>query len=183
MKFLLSFILVIFFTGCGETIINNPYTDSKTYIFIGDSTRAISKYEGQYLFQKIEKRLRIHNVNSILLARAGHTAKDFYLGYNFPTWLDIVNNIPNNGEKTTIDISLGINDYWEGDYQFDFYLEKAIIKIKKYKPFVRIILTTPNRVYKNFTASLSINLDLVKSIITLSTSSIFTRFSIFFTAR
>ncbi len=119
------------------------------YICVGDSTRAISKYNGEHLFYEIRSKLYEYRVNSILLARPGHTAKEFLDGGNHPTWQDVVSQIDGDGRKTIVDISLGINDVWEGYNHYATYIYNAIQKIRAYKPNVHFMLTMPDRIYNS----------------------------------
>ncbi len=117
------------------------------YICVGDSTRAVSKHNGEHLFYEIRSKLYEYNVHSILLARSGHTAKDFFYGDNQPTWQDVVNAIDGDGRKAIVDICLGINDHWMGYDNYPNYIYRSIQNIRKYKPNVHFILTMPDRVY------------------------------------
>jgi hypothetical protein len=117
---------------------------------VGDSTRAISSHGGQYLFYEIEEALDEYNVESVLLAKAGHEAREFAEASSSPTWQDVVNATPGNGSTTIVDISLGINDMWSNaSGQINENLKTAITNIQASKPNVHFILTMPNRKYND----------------------------------
>jgi hypothetical protein len=127
-----------------------------TYISVGDSTRADdSYYGGGELFDHVSEKLNEYGVNSILQAKAGHTARRWndYEGVgradNYLTWEDTVAQIPGDGNTTILNISLGINDArYIGSNEKEaivFHLEEAIAKIKEQKPNTIILLTMPNR--------------------------------------
>ncbi len=119
-----------------------------TYICVGDSTRADSKYEGEYLFYQLQDKLRQYNITSHLLARAGHLAREFNDGSAYPSWENVVSNIPDDGDHTIVDISLGINDYWDHNaFSIAYNIKSAINKIRAQKPKTHFVLTMPNRVY------------------------------------
>jgi lysophospholipase L1-like esterase len=122
-----------------------------TYICVGDSTRAESIHEGQYLFYEIRDKLATYGVDSRLLAKAGHTAKRFDLAQDNPTYKNVIDNIPADGSHAIVSISLGINDYWDKNYNFKSNIKSAISKIKLKKPNTNFILTVPNRVYNDDT--------------------------------
>ena len=118
------------------------------YICVGDSTRAISHHEGQYLFNEVSNALSAYGVTSHLLARRGHKASQFLNESDHPTWRDVVAVIPNDGTYAIVDICLGINDYWGGDGESIFNsITQAISRIKSQKPNTKFILSMPNRVY------------------------------------
>jgi hypothetical protein len=170
MKYLIIIFLV--FSGCGNNIkekkvfIDKPYKEDKgddligiekiraiiknggQYIIVGDSTRAKSEYQGHYIYNNISSYLSNYNVNTILLAKAGHTAKELIELESSPTIMDIINNIPENGDESIVDISLGINDYWNG-YDIKSNISRIIEKIKEAKPKTSILLTLPNKAYNN----------------------------------
>jgi lysophospholipase L1-like esterase len=121
-----------------------------TYICVGDSTRADDgQHGGQYLYYQLRDTLKKYNVSSHLVAKSGHTIRDFAGNIFTPNWKDAVNLIPNNGEHTIVDISLGINDVWNPNTQnkIGMNLEIAINKIRSYKPMTIFVLTMPNRQY------------------------------------
>ncbi len=127
---------------------NQGLISDVTYICVGDSTRAESRHNGQYLFYELEDELRQYNVNSHLLARAGHQAKQFAYEDATPSWRDVVAYIPADGENTIVDISLGINDCWDDKkYSIKRSIRKAINNIKSEKPKTHFVLSVPNRVY------------------------------------
>ncbi len=129
---------------------NQNLISDATYICVGDSTRAESRYEGQYLFYTLDDTLRQYNITSHLLARAGHQALEFNNQTAYPTWRDAVSYIPQDGDHTIVDISLGINDYWEQHPErIKRDLKDAILKIKSQKPKTHFLLTVPNRAYNN----------------------------------
>ncbi len=129
---------------------NQGFISDATYICVGDSTRAESSHNGQYLFYELEDELRRYNVNSHLLARAGHQAKQFAYEDTTPTWRDVVSYIPADGADTIVDISLGINDCWDNKkYSIKRSLRDAITKIKSKKPKTHFLLSVPNRVYND----------------------------------
>ncbi len=125
---------------------NAGHTSNVTYICVGDSTRAESHYNGQYLFYEIQNRLKSYNVTSYLLARAGHEAQQFNSG-TYPSWRDVVSRTPQNGETTIVDICLGINDLWAGHYNIKENLKSAIAKIRSAKPQTHFVLSMPDRIY------------------------------------
>jgi hypothetical protein len=132
-------------SNASQGLINNA-----TYICVGDSTRAESKYQGQYLFYTLRDSLKQYHVKSYLLAKAGHEVKRFVDESNSPTWRDTVALIPGNGENTIVDISLGINDYWNmNPTTIKPNLRTAINKIRSKKPHTHFILTMPDRIYNN----------------------------------
>ncbi len=129
---------------------NQGLISNATYICVGDSTRAESKYQGQYLFYTLRDSLKQYNVKSYLLAKAGHEIKRFVDESDTPTWRDTVALIPGNGENTIVDISLGVNDYWNmNPASIKPNIRTAINKIRAIKPQTHFILTMPDRVYNN----------------------------------
>ena len=126
----------------------NTISDA-TYICVGDSTRAESRREGQYLYYQLRDTLNQYHVHSHLLARAGHTAEQFLNQTLSPSWSEVADIIPAQGNHAIVDISLGINDYWAG-HSIDAIkndIKTAIAKIKARKPRTHFMLTMPNRVY------------------------------------
>jgi hypothetical protein len=119
------------------------------YICVGDSTRAVSKHNGEHLFMELRRELYNYDVQTVLLARAGHTAKEFLEGTRTPTWMEVVSYIDGDGRDTIVDISLGINDYWDKDFYFIEYIKAAILKIREQKPNTHFMLTMPNRAYND----------------------------------
>lgn len=131
-----------------------------TYICIGDSTRArTERYKAHIIFDKVAHVLDDYNVTSHLLARKSHTLKQFIHESISPTWSDTVDLIPNEGETTIVDISLGVNDFLAFDIdstsQFDWATEtikdrllEAITLIKVHKPKTTFMLTVPNPAIK-----------------------------------
>jgi lysophospholipase L1-like esterase len=120
-----------------------------TYICIGDSTRARSdKYHAEYYFDMIKERLDNYNLNSILFARIGFQAKQLdESSVRGMKIVDLLNKIPSDGNSTIIDISLGINDGWEGNINnTKTYLTNIIHKIYISKPNTKFMLTTPSRI-------------------------------------
>ncbi len=138
-----------------KTLINdakNTLVTDATYICVGDSTRADDgKHGGEYLYYQVRDTLKQYNVNSHLLAKSGHTMRDFAGDIFTPNWKDAVNLIPGNGEHSIVDISLGINDVWNSNimYNISSNIESAISKIRAYKPKTIFILTMPNRQYND----------------------------------
>jgi lysophospholipase L1-like esterase len=129
---------------------NQGRISNATYICVGDSTRAESKYQGQYLFYALRDSLRQYNVKSYLLAKAGHEIKRFVDESDTPTWRDTVALIPGNGQNTIVDICLGINDYWNmSPSSIKPNIRTAIAKIRARKPQTHFILTMPDRIYNN----------------------------------
>jgi len=129
---------------------NQGNISNVTYICIGDSTRADSKHNGEHLFNEIQDKLRSYNVTSYLLARAGHEATQFNNATAFPTWQDAVSRIPGDGASTIVDISLGINDYWDHRQSaIKPHIKSAIAKIRGEKPQTHFVLSMPNRVFNN----------------------------------
>jgi hypothetical protein len=118
-----------------------------TYICVGDSTRAESKYDGEHLFYQVQNRLYDFGVESYLFARAGHKAKEFNNESASPTWENVVYEINGDGRETIVDICLGLNDYWSGNYDFKEDIKEAIYKIRSQRPYVHFMLTMPDRVY------------------------------------
>ncbi len=127
-----------------------------TYICIGDSTRAISEdTQAQLLFDKVALSLDDYHVTSYLQARGNHTLDDFINETISPTWSETVALIPNEGESTIVDISLGVNDFFalniSSTDQFLAATETvkerlltAINLIKSQKPKTTFFLTSPN---------------------------------------
>jgi len=135
-----------------------------TYICLGDSTRAVSDVQNsQRYFNHIRDALKDYNVNSILEARGSHMLKEFLDESEHPTLGEVIDDIPNDGSSTILDLSLGVNDLFhendlhesEGPFAFtthkDEYkkivkgrLKKAINKIRAAKPNTSIFLVTPN---------------------------------------
>ncbi len=120
------------------------------YICVGDSTRANGKpYYGGTVFREIQKSLDPYNVDSYLRARAGHEAKQFNTESNSstlsPTWDEIVDLIPDDGNTTIVDISLGINDLWDGGTidSIKQDLRQSIEKIKARRAKTLFMLTMP----------------------------------------
>ncbi len=121
-----------------------------TYICVGDSTRADDgKHGGQYLYYQLRDTLKQYNVSSHLLAKSGHTMRDFAGDIFEPNWKNAVNLIPNEGEHSIVDISLGINDVWNSNIKDKIgeNIKKAINKIRMYKPMTIFVLTMPDRNY------------------------------------
>ncbi len=131
-------------------LIANAHTEDVTYICYGDSTRSVSHYQNQYVFENVKDALNGFGVNSINAAVTGIRAKDaaddsFVDGNN---WIDIAHMIPDDGAHTILDISLGINDYDEvPDEEIKSALKKIITSIRTTKPNTHFILTVPSRVY------------------------------------
>ena len=134
----------------------NGTVENVTYICIGDSTRARSEDDRAHLlFDRVALALEDYNVTSHLLARGNHTLDDFIHGDVSPTWAETANLIPNEGETTIVDISLGVNDFFalniSSNAQFagatqaikDKLIE-AINMIKSQKPQTTFLLTAPN---------------------------------------
>jgi len=133
-----------------------------TYICVGDSTRngppspyynanANPLYATPFVFDTIKASLDDYNVNSILLTRQGHEAKQFNLGTQSPTWEDVVSRIPTDGSTTIVDISLGVNDLFSAENNYagsasdiTTDITAAINKIKAQKPNTLFMLTMPN---------------------------------------
>jgi len=132
---------------------NQGLITDATYICVGDSTRAESRHEGQYLFYEMSSKLRQYNLSSHLLARAGHEAKQFLNETASPTWRETVDLIPGDGNHCIVDISLGINDYWNygGTSNIQSDIKNAILKIKALKPLTHFVLSMPNRAYNDDT--------------------------------
>jgi hypothetical protein len=112
------------------------------YICVGDSTRVNSE-----LFGEVQEGLSYSGVQSILMARYGHSLSDFNHGNAYPTTQDVIYNIPGDGEHTIVDISLGINDRYHDSSTIKRDLIQAIQKIREYRPETNFVLTTPNRLY------------------------------------
>ncbi len=123
-----------------------------TYICVGDSTRAIdvSGYDGGHVFEAVRNALGVYGVNSVLFAKHGYTARNFNnekVGIVWFDWHEIKDLIPNNGETTIVDITLGINDirYYD-DHNIYNELFRAISKIQREKPRTSFLLTMPNKI-------------------------------------
>ncbi len=131
-----------------------------TYICVGDSTRAgplspfdnpPSPYHGEHLFDVLKSALDGYNVSSHLYAKYGQEAKQFNLETRSPTWQDVSDIIPGDGNTTIVDISLGINDLFSEANNYDGTVDdiktditSAIGKIKAQKPNTHFLLTMPN---------------------------------------
>ncbi len=130
--------------------------DGVTYISVGDSTRANDPhYNNGEIFEIVSTKLDEYGVNSILQAQAGHSARrwnnyeDAGTLAGYPTWEDTVAQIPDDGNTTILNISLGINDArYTGSQEKEtilFHLGQAIDKVLEAKPNTHIILTMPNK--------------------------------------
>ncbi len=135
-----------------------------TYIVVGDSTRAISNTNNSQLyFENLNNRLSKFPVNAVLMARGSHELKQFLEGSEYPTIDGVIATIPNSGESTIIDFSLGVNDFFElneeriaknlGGFRENRAWFKQVIKdrlvesvdkIQMAKPEATIMLVTPN---------------------------------------
>ena len=130
---------------------NDGILNNVTYICVGDSTRANdSYYGGGYLFDILKERLSKYNVHSYLQAVAGYTAKEYNRGVYSPNWMETVFLIPNRGETSIVDISLGINDarYYAGEGNAENiknWIKSAMDKILEYRPKTTFMLTMPNK--------------------------------------
>jgi len=122
------------------------------YICVGDSTRAEGEpYYGGFVFTEIKEALNAYNVDSHLNARANHEAKQFNKESNnttpivWPTWDRVVDKIPDDGHTTIVDISLGINDLWQGGSiaSIKQELRESIEKIKAQRAETLFMLTMP----------------------------------------
>jgi hypothetical protein len=131
-----------------------------TYILVSDDTRSgdlspfddpTSPYSGGYLFDLLLDTLSDYGVDANLYARDKHTISEFKdENSSSPTWEDVVNIIPDDGNTTIVDISLGINDLNSDDANIDTIktnLQNAIENIKDHKPNTHFILTMPVRKY------------------------------------
>lgn len=120
-----------------------------TYICIGDSTRAQDYYyDGGHIFEEVASTLQYYNVNSILQAKPGYTAIQYYKATASPNWKETMAKIPGNGETTIVDISLGINDaryYSSPASTIKYYISQSIDNILAYKPKTTFMLTMPNK--------------------------------------
>ena len=142
---------MVFILGCGrtdETDMSELVSQSEEglsgvrYICVGDSTRANSE-----LFDELQEGLSHSGVQSILMARYGQKLSDFNNANAYPTTNDVIYNIPNDGENTIVDISLGINDRYHDSSTIKRDLIQAIQKIRAYRPATSFVLTTPTRLY------------------------------------
>jgi hypothetical protein len=135
-----------------------------TYICVGDDTRAgdlspfddpKSPYAGGHLFDRLLDVLSGYGVDAHLYARNGHEAKQFNdIADNSPTWQDVLSIIPDDGNTTIVDISLGINDLLHVENgskttieDIKINLKEAIEKMKNEKPNTHFMLTMPPRKY------------------------------------
>lgn len=129
---------------------NQGYIQNATYICVGDSTRAESRHQGQYLFYALRDSLKQYNVTSYLQARAGHEINQYLHETLSPTLSETVSLIPGDGANAIVDISLGINDYWYLDTDtIKPNIRKSIEKIRAQKPRTHFMLTMPDRAYNN----------------------------------
>jgi len=116
--------------------------ENSTYICVGDSTRADdSHFKNDKIFKSVSTALGA-GVNSILEAYPGVRAKDWAKDS-----IDgLINQIPDSGDTTVINISLGINDARVGATKESLLLDltSGIDKILAKKPDTYIMLTMPN---------------------------------------
>ena len=142
---------MLFVLGCGRTDSSEASDlisradeglSGVRYICVGDSTRANSE-----LFYELQSGLSHSGVHSVLMARYGQSLSDFNHANAYPTTGDVIRNIPNDGENTIVDISLGINDRYHDSSTIKRDLIQAIQKIREYRPETSFVLTTPNRLY------------------------------------
>jgi hypothetical protein len=116
--------------------------DGSTYICIGDSTRADdSHFKNDEIFKSV----------SAVLGDGVHTILEAYPGKRAKDWVrdsieSLISQIPENGETTVINISLGINDARVGATKESLLLDltNGISKILLKKPDTHIMLTMPN---------------------------------------
>jgi hypothetical protein len=131
---------------------NGTFSDVR-YICYGDSTRSVSEYENQYVFEYVKEALSAYNVTAINKSITGILARDaanssFLYGGRAASWVSIVNTIEGNGIHTIVDICLGLNDYGEySNDQIKEYLRTVITSIRDRKPYTHFILTVPSRTY------------------------------------
>ena len=126
-----------------KQVLSSP---GSVYISVGDSTRADSElYDNGHVFEAVKNALG-DNVNSILQAVPGHTAKDWNNEASDPTWKTTLNSIPGDGDKTVVNISLGINDmrYYGNKEGLKADILEGIEKILEQKPKTHFMLTMPN---------------------------------------
>ncbi len=148
-------IMILLFSACanedGSTrniIAHAQESDSSvTYICVGDSTRASSYHEGQYLFYELYNALSKEGITPVLMASSGQSLHAFNTGDGYPTVSDVIARIPEDGSSTIVDISLGINDRYHDSSVIRRDLLQSIQKIRRYRPETNFILTTPNRLY------------------------------------
>jgi lysophospholipase L1-like esterase len=133
-----------------QTLIANSRdhkTKDVTYIVVGDSTRAISRHKGEYIYYQLKDTLDGYQVTTKLFAKAGHMAEEFNHESASPTWREVANSIKGDGSNTIVDICLGINDLWDGkENTLKSNIRSAIYKIQDKKPNTIFILTMPNRI-------------------------------------
>ena len=155
-KFLVSIVGIVFLSACGDSNRSGAGSlveassnglSGVTYICVGDSTRAESGFQGQYLFYEVSRELSKRGVRSRLLARSGHSLQQFNQGSSYPTTSDVIYSIPSEGEKTIVDISLGINDRYRSKDAIKNDIKQAVRRISSYRPQTQFVLTTPNRLY------------------------------------
>jgi PKD repeat protein len=123
------------------------------YICYGDSTRSVSEYENQYVFEYVKSTLSQYHVTSINKSITGILARDaanasFLYGGREASWVSIVNSIEGDGIHTIVDISIGLNDYGEySNDQIKDFIRTVITSIRNKKPYTHFILTVPSRTY------------------------------------
>lgn len=140
---------------------NNSVVSDVTYICVGDSTRANSALNRSHLlFERVQDSLDEYNVTSHLMAQGSQELNHFNtpsLG-RFPTYLDVIGQIPGTGSSTIVDISLGINDLYslgvsspqealEATALIKERLREAVSHIKDAKPDTIMLFTSPNADY------------------------------------
>ena len=156
-----------FISAAKEGLINEP-----TYICIGDSTRAVSDVtHAQHYFENVSAKLKKYNFTTLLRARGGHTLKEFLddNGTLEPKLVSVLDDIPNDGSSTIVELSLAVNDLFELNdndkaHQFSKHaneykailkqrLEESIDRILQAKPKTTIYLVSPNptRDWEDFT--------------------------------
>jgi hypothetical protein len=147
-----------------KKIINNSRSGAKaTFVMIGDSTRAVNvNTNAQRLFNSVKADLNLYGVKSILRARGSHMLIEFIENTNTPRVSEVLSDIPNQGETTVVDMSLGVNDFFylnehlAGTYAqknakikttVKSRLKQALNLIIDAKPQTTIYLTMPNPMY------------------------------------
>lgn len=142
----------------------NGLIEKVTYIVVGDSTRAVSvKNNSQRYFNHLEQAFERFSVDAILMARGSHELRQFLDATAHPTVDEVIEKIPNDGETTVIDLSLGVNDFLALNQErvdnnlggfsknrarfkqvIKERLLKAIDEIRVARPKTTIMLVTPN---------------------------------------
>jgi lysophospholipase L1-like esterase len=167
MRYLFILLVSIFIYGCGndndiapkrelvksesvEHSSNQMREGFHRWICVGDSTRA---GYGQIVYKDISRSLSKKGVSSKLLAKSGHTLSSFVNGWSYPRLKDLIGSIDEDGRGVIVTISLGINDHSKNTYEIRDMLIYAVGQIRRYRPFTKVILVTPNRLLYDYTQS------------------------------